>query len=771
MKAVKHQKSKKNLYDSEKRNRRLSDATFESILISEDGICLDQNKTAEHMFGYTLEEAIGKSDTEWVIPEDREKVIKKISANIEKAYEVTALRKDGTTFPCEIQEKIIIEDDRELHITALRDISQRKAIEKQMRDSEQRHRLIFEHSPHAMIRFDNTGTIIDCNQKFVKLMGSDKKKLIGFNSIKHSTRKMRAAVKKAVEGETSVYQDIYTSVTGNKTSYIRAIFNPVNKGNPTEVIASLEDITDRRKMEVELARTESRFKTIAENSKDLIYRFSIPDKKFEYVSPACLEITGYPPGTFYNNSQFFFDLIHPDFADFIHQQWLDMACGKMSPIVEYRIIDRYGRSKWLQQSNVPFYEDGSPSKVEGIVRDVTELKDALNKVEEEKTRAEAASRTKSEFLANMSHEIRTPLNGIMGMLQLIGIESTSAKQGEYVNAAMQASKRLNNVLSDILDLAQVEAGKLTLNYKEFNPEEEIRHVFELFEITSRHSGVELMLRLAPDLPRTVIGDPARLQQILTNLVGNALKFTHKGHVCIDATVLPHYKSEQCQLLFTVEDTGVGIPKEKMHKLFQSFSQVSHGSTRQYQGAGLGLSICKKLTELMNGSISVESTAGEGTCFNVSIPFNIPQHETLLPETKENSPKAKSSYSDYRILVAEDEKVNRLYIKLFLEQLGFNVETVTDGQQVLDKLLYEDFNLVLMDIHMPVMSGTESTQAIRMGEAGAHNKRIPIIAITAFAMKGDREQFLQKGMDDYIAKPVEENELRKIILKTLQLSSV
>ncbi|WP_421899973.1 ATP-binding protein [Maridesulfovibrio sp.] len=642
-------------------------------------------------------------------------------------------------------------------------------ITKKKQKDIEHYRLIFEFSPLAVIRFDKTGTIIDCNQKFIDLMGSSKEKLIGFNTIRKSSPKMSAAVKQAVEGNRSEYEDIYTSVTGNKTTYIRAVFNPIKKGkNPTEVIATLEDISERKKVEAELAKTEARFKVMAENTKDLIYHFSVPDKKFKYVSPACLDVTGYPPGTFYNDSQFFFDLIHPDWQEFMHQQWRDMAYGKMAPLVEYQIIDRYGKTKWLQQSNVPFYDkEGTPIRVEGIVRDVTELKNALERVEQEKAKAEAASKTKSEFLANMSHEIRTPLNGIMGMLQLMETETQTPKQEEYINAAMQASKRLNNVLSDILDLARVEAGKLTLYSKEFNPADELKHVFELFEVTSRRSGVNLELNLLSKLPRIVIGDPARLQQVLTNIVGNALKFTHKGHVSIAAQLLPRSTPGNCHILFTVEDTGVGIAEDKMNLLFQSFTQASEGYTRQYQGAGLGLSICKRLTELMGGSITVESTAGQGTTFYISIPFTVPDCKALYREHSNEEPEVITSFGEYRILIAEDEKVNRLYTKQYLEQQGFTVEAVTDGQQVLDKLFYEDFNLVLMDVQMPIMNGIETTKAIRKGEAGAHNKRIPIIAITAYAMQGDRDQFISQGMDDYIAKPVIKEELYKVIMRTLQ----
>ncbi|WP_320007329.1 PAS domain S-box protein [Maridesulfovibrio sp.] len=764
-------KNTKDLKDSEERYRRLSDATFESIFISDKGICLEQNLTAERMFGYSSEEAVGRLGTEWIIPEDRKTVINNILSNYEEPYEVTALRKDGTTFPCEIQGRTITENGRILRVTALRDISARKAAEKQLRDSERHHRLIFEHSPHGMLHFDKNGTIINCNKKFIELMGATKEELIGFNTGRQSNAKMKAALRHALAGETSEYEDFYTSITGNKTSYLRVVFNPVEKGkSPTEVIASLEDITERRKMEKALTKTEARFKIMAENTKDIIYRFSVQDKQFEYISPACLEITGFPPGNFYDNSQFFFDLIHPDWQKDMKRQWTGMAYGKMAPLVEYQIIDRYGQTKWLQQSNVPFYDDnGSPVTVEGIVRDVTELKEALEKVEEEREKAESASRAKSEFLANMSHEIRTPLNGIMGMLQLMDTERPVERQEKYINAAIQASRRLNNVLSDILDIARVEAGKLSLNHEEFCTAEAVKQVFELFEINSRHSGVNLELRLAPDLPRTLIGDASRMQQILTNIIGNALKFTNQGHVIVEVSLLPYSRPGEQSLLFSVEDTGIGIPENKIHTLFDSFTQASEGYTRQYQGAGLGLSICKRLCTLMRGNIAVDSTPGKTTTFFISIPFEIPEAEESPEEPKEPSPDMDSSLTTYRILVAEDEKVNRLYTKRFLRQLGFTVETVRNGHQALEKLLYEDFDLVLMDVQMPVMNGIEATKAIRMGEAGAHNKRIPIVAITAYAMQGDRDQFIEKGMDDYIAKPVEEEELKKVILKTLKVS--
>lgn len=283
------------LRESENRYRRLSDVTFESIFITEKGICLELNSTAERMFGYTPEEAVGRHATDFVDPKDRDRIMRNILSGYEEPYEVTAVRKDGTGFPCEIQGRTIKHEGKTLRISALRDISSRKTAEKELRNSERRYRLIFEHSPMGLAKYNSEGQIIDCNRKFIDLMGSSREKLIGFNVIKDCSPEISQALNRAVNGQIFEYEGLYTSVTGGKTSYFRAIFNPVNPHNPpTEVIASAEDITDRKEVEKKLAANEKRFRLLAENAQDIIYRFSIPDKEFLYMSPASEKLTGYP---------------------------------------------------------------------------------------------------------------------------------------------------------------------------------------------------------------------------------------------------------------------------------------------------------------------------------------------------------------------------------------------------------------------------------------------------------------------------------------------
>ena len=635
------------LQESEQRYRQLSEATFESIFMSENGICIEQNKTAEHMFGFSTDEVIGRPGTDWIVPEDRETVARNILSNYTEPYEVTAQRKDGSTFPCEIQ-----------------------------------------------------GRMTELNGKTIR-------------------------------------------------------------------ITALRNITSRKKAEEELVASEKRFRLLAENAKDIIYHFSIPEKRFVFMSPACEQLTGYLPDNFYENPKFFFGITHPDWKKYMNRRWYEMANGKIAPVIEYQIIHKSGEVRWMQQSNYIVYDDsGTPAAAEGIVRDVTELKATLAKLEQEKERAEAASEAKSEFLANMSHEIRTPLNGIMGMLQLMQGNAPTSKQLGYINAALQASKRLNNVLSDILDLARVEAGKLQIQQHEFSPEEVLKQIYEMFEINTRQAGLDFVLKLSPDLPRLVIGDNLRLQQILTNIVGNSLKFTEHGGITIEAGRLPNRINDKEVILFTVSDTGKGIAKAKMENIFESFTQCSAGYTREHQGAGLGLSICKNLVNLLGGGITIDSHEGQGTTVFISIPFITVSGSEIFT----HKPKEKASLlplSGRKILVAEDEKVNRLYTKRFLEEKGCEVETVVNGKQAMEKMTYEDFDLVIMDIQMPVMNGIETTMAIRRGETGAHNKRIPIIAVTAYAMAGDKEKFLECGMTAYLPKPVEEAELQQVISKTLE----
>ncbi len=379
--------------------------------------------------------------------------------------------------------------------------------------------------------------------------------------------------------------------------------------------------------------------------------------------------------------------------------------------------------------------------------------------------AETANRAKSEFLANMSHEIRTPLNGILGMLQLLRTTAADAEQKEYVQAAIKASNRLTRLLSDILDISKIESNKLVLVEAEFDIQSMRLSLAELFAPSAAGKGLSLDFRLDPGCPSRLVGDEARLRQVLFNLVGNALKFTETGGVRVDASLVSEPGESPCRVLFTVTDTGIGIPAHRLKDIFEPFTQVECSYVRRNQGAGLGLAIVRRLVGLLGGEMAVESREGSGTVVRVILPFR-PAGNSGAAMPGPQAQDAACAGSGLRVLLAEDEAVNRMAFTKLLCKAGFQVVAAGNGQEALDLAAARPFDLILMDIQMPVMDGLEAAGRIRANGDGPTRANVPIIALTAYAMGGDRERFLSMGMDDYIAKPLEMKALLRVIERVL-----
>ena len=426
---------------------------------------------------------------------------------------------------------------------------------------------------------------------------------------------------------------------------------------------------------------------------------------------------------------------------------------------------------------------GGESYLLGFSIDVSEQRAARDAMQRAVESAQAASRAKSEFLANMSHEIRTPMNGILGMTELVLESSLQPEQRDDIALVKASADALLTIVNDILDFSKIEAGKLDLEEVPFDLRTLVRDTVRSMALRAQQKGLLLRCDVPPQLPRTVKGDPGRLRQVLINLLGNAIKFTQHGSVTLALTQGAE-TDDSCQIGFAVSDTGIGIAPEKQKLIFEAFAQVDGSTTRQYGGTGLGLTICRRLVILMQGDITLDSEPGKGSTFRFSVPLR--HAATQLPVLDEQAelqlalapgygapaPVAAASpepvaaapatgASGLRILLAEDNPVNQRLALRLLEKMGHRITLVDNGLDALERAMLGGHDLILMDVQMPGLDGLTATRRIRQWEVDRAG-HVPIIAMTARAMQGDRERCLEAGMDDYLSKPIDSERLRQLV---------
>ncbi|MCX6672539.1 MAG: PAS domain S-box protein, partial [Methanothrix sp.] len=638
-------------------------------------------------------------------------------------------------------------------ISAL-NIRQRSGTEKELKESEQKYRELSIQLPQTTFELDALGNLVFINRFGCRALGYTHDDLqAGLNILQvvalDDKEKVSEDIKLAMQGNPQVREYRLKKKDGSTFPAIAYSIPIVKEGRTVGLRGIFLDISERKRTEQALKESENKFRVLAEKS--LVGVYIVQDWKFKYVNPRFAEMFGY------SVEEMIFKMGPRDIAPADELEKIaDGIQNKLNGSLYYEVMGITKKGDLvniLVFGSMTAYE--SRPAVVGTALDITERKHIEVDLIRAKEAAEAAARAKSEFLANMSHEIRTPMNAVIGMTSLILETDLNLEQKEYLETIKNSGQALLTIINDILDFSRIESGKIDLECHPFTLSSCIEEAVNLISTLALEKDLKLHYAAEGDLPETIAGDKSRIRQVLVNLLSNAVKFTQEGEIEVKAKA-SKLADDNYEIQFSVRDTGIGISQETMARLFQPFSQADASTSRKYGGTGLGLAISKRLVELMGGRIWVESVEGKGSAFHFTIMAKrstIPVNKALPILTHRDMPKHNMELS---ILLAEDNTVNQRMAILMLKKLGYNADKVANGREALAALESKSYDLILMDVQMPEMDGLQATREIRRRWPVGGPK---IVALTAHAIAGDRERCLEAGMDDYLCKPINLEDLK------------
>ena len=754
------------------------------LSLDPDGIVRETNLTGALLLATDRPELIGRDFASHLAEKDRHEFaafLDRIFAEKGKDSLEISLAGSGEQ-AVQVQIEAVCCESTEECLFGMIDITRRKQAEDELRASEKRFRFFVENAPAAVAMFDREMRYIIASRQWLRHHGLGDQEIIGrshyevFPEIPDRWREVHARCLAGAHEERE--EDQFPRQDGTM-DWVRWEVHPWHESNGVigGIIIFTEVITKHKLAEKLLLENEYRLKKSQEMAHLASWDLDIVNDILTWSDEA-YRIFGFQQQEFGATYEAFLESVHPDDRTAVDAAYsASLRNGQDAYEIEHRIVRKStGEIRYVREKCEHIRDEtGTIVRSVGMVHDITEQKRAEDELRAAKEAAETATQAKSQFLANMSHELRTPMNAFLGMLQLLlggHAGPLQPKQHELLSKADKSAHSLLQIISDILDLSKIEAGKLPIEEKAFSLRGCVADAAEFFSVDASNKGLDVEFSIAEGVPETVVGDAVRLRQVLINLVGNAIKFTERGKVEVQVKSGGQTPSGKREFTFTVTDTGIGIPADKLRLLFLPFTQVDPSDTRKYGGTGLGLAISRQIVEMMGGRIFVESEEGRGTTFTFTIPLEeageqakaAPMPQAVKAATVDRStPEAEK---EPRILVAEDDMLASDLIKEILALQGLEMDLARTGQDAVEMWERGRYDLIIMDVQMPRMDGISATRIIREKEHGT-GQHVPIIAMTAHAFEEDRERCFAAGMDDYLTKPLDIVKGMSVILNFLK----